>query len=114
MAVCFGNYPFSEPVKLVGWKPLPSSGVYALLIPGSSPLTRSGYQVIYFGESENLSRLRVDERHPGYPCWLLLAGSRDNLYVSAYLTYNWPKEKRQALAKKRAADYRPFCNYEAR
>lgn len=114
MAVNFSGYRFSEPIRLVGWKPLPSSGVYALLIATGSPLTRSGYQVIYLGESENLSRLSVDERHPAYPCWLVLAGSRDNLYISAYLTYNWTKAKRQALAKKLAASYRPFCNYEAR
>jgi len=111
MTVNFGGYRFSEPIRLVGWKPLPSSGVYALLVADS---LGASYQVIYFGEAENLAGLRVDERHPAYPCWLLLAGSRDNLYISAYLTYNWPKERRQALAKKLAARYKPFCNYEAR
>jgi len=111
MAVNFGGYRFSEAVRLVGWKPLPSSGVYALLVADS---LGASYQVIYFGEAENLSELSVDEHHPGYPCWLVLAGSRDNLYISAYLTYNWTKERRKALAKKLAASYRPFCNYEAR
>ena len=111
MAVCFGNYPFSEPVRLVKYKPRRSAGVYALLVAGSSG---TGYQVIYFGESENLSELSVDEHHPAYPCWLVLAGSRDNLYISAYLTYNWTEAKRKALAKKLAVRYRPFCNYEAR
>jgi len=111
MVDCFGNYPFSEPVRLVRWKPLPSSGAYALLVADS---LGASYQVIYFGEAENLAGLSVDECHPAYPCWLLLAGSREELYISTYLTCNWPKERRQALAKKLAASYRPFCNYEAR
>ena len=111
MPVNFGGYRFSEPVRLVGWKPLPSSGVYALLVADS---LGASYQVIYFGEAKNLAGLSVDECHPAYPCWLVLAGSRDNLYVSAYLTYNWLKERRKALAQKLAATYRPFCNYEAR
>jgi hypothetical protein len=111
MAVNFGGYRFSEPIKLVKWKPLPSSGVYALLVADS---LGASYQVIYFGESENLAGLSVDERHPAYPCWLLLAGSREELYISTYLTYNWTKSKRQALAQKLAVAYRPFCNYETR
>lgn len=109
MAVNFGGYRFSEPVRLVDCKPPRSAGVYAFLVASGS-----GYQVIYFGKAENLSELSVDERHPAYPCWLLLAGSRKELYISTYPTRNWTKSKRQALAKKLAAAYRPFCNYEAR
>ncbi|MBA7646313.1 hypothetical protein ES703_54075 [subsurface metagenome] len=111
MVVNFGGYRFSEPVKLVKWKPPPSSGVYALLVADS---LGASYQVIYFGEAENLAGLSVDEHHPAYPCWLLLAGCKDNLYISAYLTYNWTRARRKALAKKLAARYRPFCNYETR
>ena len=93
------------------WKPLPSSGVYVILVADS---LGASYQVIYFGESKNLAGLSVDEHHPACPCWLVLADSREELYISAYLTYNWPKERRQALAKKLVAFYRPFCNYETR
>lgn len=114
MSINFGGYRFSEPVKLVKWKPPHSSGIYALLIAGASTLTRFGYQVIYFGEAESLAALSVDEHHPAYPCWLVIAGSVQDLYVSAFPTRGLTAAGRKALMSELVAAARPFCNYETR
>lgn len=98
---------FTEPVRLAKWKPPESPGIYALLVADGS-----GYQVIYLGEAEDLSALCVDERHPAYPCWLVIAGSAQELYVSVLVSER-PGE-REALLKKLVSAWRPLCNYEAR
>ena len=100
---------FSEPVRLAKWAPRERSGIYALLVAEGL-----GYQVIYLGEAGNLSTLSIDERHPGYPCWLVIAGSVQNLYVSTCLTSSRTPEERKALLNELVAAARPLCNYEAR
>lgn len=98
---------FSRPVRLAQWAPRRAPGVYALLVEDGG-----GYRVIYLGEAEDLAALRVDERHPAYPCWLVTAGSAQELYVAEM---TWEREdERKALAKKLVAAWRPVCNYETR
>lgn len=100
---------FSRPVRLAKWKPLRVPGVFALLVPGGC-----GFQAIYIGEAEDLSALAVNKRHPAYPCWLVIAGSADELYVSGLATWGLDAAGRKALASELVAAWRPFCNYEAR
>jgi len=100
---------FTEPVRLAKWTPQRVPGVYALLVSDGC-----GYQVIYIGEAQDLSALRVDERHPAYPCWLVIAGSVQDLYVSAFPTRGLTAAGRKALMSELVAAARPFCNYETR
>ena len=96
MGIRYDRYFFDGPVPISTWSPPDRAGVYAILVPG-----QLGPDLIYFGESGNLSRLRKFRYDPKYPCWVEKVDSEKQILVAFHLI---PHSTR-ALTQ-----YRPACN----
>ncbi len=93
MSIAFGNYLFSEPMPAFAWSPPQIPGIYAILVPSLYEAPRP-FQVVYFGESSNLSEERKLSSHDKYRDWMNITKSSDEIYVSTLLMRNSTKIQR--------------------
>ncbi len=105
IGIRYDRYFFDGPVPISTWAPPDRAGVYAILVPG-----QLGPDLVYFGESGNLSRLRKFRHNPKYPCWLEKAGSEEYVLVAFHLAPQSTRGQRRAIRKRLIAQYRPTCN----
>ena len=112
----YGGWSFSYPAPLLDSSPPQLSGIYAIQVINLAwkPLP---YEPIYFGESDDLSRVGSTSVqsgfavHPELERWSAHPAVRDggNLYVS-YLWLHRGAELRKHLVRTLVARYRPTCN----
>jgi len=111
--MAYDGWSFSYPELLFASKPPQLSGLYAIQIvnPTWKPLP---YEPIYFGESDDLSRIGL-VFHPAFERWTAHPAVRDggNLYVS-YLWLARGAEFREHVERTLIARYRPACNWFTR
>jgi hypothetical protein len=106
----YGGWSFTYPELLLASRPPQLSGLYAIQIinPAWKPLP---YQPIYFGESEDLSRVGL-VFHPAFARWCDHPAVRDggSLYVS-YLWLQRGAAVREQIERNLIERYRPSCNF---
>jgi hypothetical protein len=108
MSIIFNGVSFSEPESLAFWTPPFKAGLYAILIP-SPNISPKPFEVIYFGESGNMSE-RGFASHHRRACWLRQAGNEANLYIAVYLMPNSSEQERKQIEAALIAKYNPQCN----
>jgi hypothetical protein len=112
----YGGWSFSYPEPLLASAPPQLSGLYAIQVINLTwkPLP---YEPIYFGESDDLSRVGLTAvqpafvAHPAFERWCAHPAVRNggSLYVS-YLWLHRGAEFRKHLARTLVGRYRPTCN----
>ena len=105
MGIRYDRYFFDGPIPIDAWAPPERAGVYAILVPG-----QLGPDLVYFGESGNLSRLRKFRHNPKYPCWLEKADSEELLLIAFHLIPASTTAQRRFIRKRLITQYRPACN----
>ena len=105
MGIRYDRYFFDGPIPINTWDPPERAGVYAILVPG-----QLGPDLIYFGESDNLSRLRKLRYDPKYPCWLEKAGSEELILIAFHLIPDSTRAERSSICKRLITHYHPACN----
>ena len=105
MGLRYDRYFFDGPVPLSTGAAPDRAGVYAILVSGQLEP-----DLIYFGESGNLSRLRKFRSDPKYPCWLEKAGSEEHILIAFHLIPQSTRAQRRFIRKRLITQYRPACN----
>ncbi len=105
MGIRYDRYFFDGPIPIGTWDPPDRAGVYAILVPG-----QLGPDLVYFGESGNLSRLGKFRYDPKYPCWLEKAGSEEHILIAFHLIPRSTPAQRRFIRKRLITQYRPACN----
>lgn len=109
--ITFLNRAFTEPSPISLTLPPVSSGIYAVMVPDPSCTPRP-YRVIYFGESNNLSRC-VTDNHECFNDWVREAGGAANIYVAFCTTPLLREEQRRWANSDLIAEYQPVCNVKS-
>ena len=104
MGLRYDRYFFDGPVPLSTWAAPDRAGVYAILVPDQLEP-----DLIYFGESGNLSRLRKFRFDPKYPCWREKAGSEEHILIAFHLIPHSTRAQRRFIRKRLITQYRPAC-----
>jgi len=100
------EFEFSGPEQLIYWKPQYKAGIYAIFKKSDEA---GKYNVLYIGESENLSD-RGFSFHHARSCWIRKAGSESGVFVGIYLMPNSTANQRMLVEKKLIEYYEPVCN----
>jgi len=109
MNIVYGNYQFDGPHPIKSFRPLYRAGIYAIML-FDSRITPMPYNILYFGESGNLSERDFNTSHHKYNCWLRYAGSIENLYIGVHLMPNSTEQQRCTLESELINMYSPVCN----
>jgi len=111
MTMTFGEYEFSEPVKITEWEPPESRGLYAILKPdlSSSPLP---LKPIYFGQTKNFAERGFIKSHEKYPCWVKEVPEEKYISIAIYPMPGSTEEERTAIEAELIKEYDPVCNRE--
>ena len=112
MSLEWGGILFDGPYPIKRWEPLSNSGIYAIMKKPDSYNKPHTYHILYFGESENLSKLKAYKSCSKYECWVKEANSKYNIYIGAHLMPNSTSEKRQKLLDALIKTFNPICNVE--
>ena len=109
MSISFADYLFSEPERLLGWKPPYLAAIYAILVddPSCTPVP---FRPIYFGETDDLSAPGLIQRHPLHDCWYKQTGSVYRLYIAIFDMAESSLAERQQVQTELIKRYRPICN----
>ncbi len=99
------NYEFLGPIKLSEWGPPMEQVIYILLMR-----VKDTFQLIYVGESEKSQDEDFFKKHEKFQCWINIAGSEKNLYLSIYPMWHSAPDERKRLANKIINKYKPLCN----
>ncbi len=112
MSMNYGGNVFDEPTKVESWSTLHRAGLYAILIPDSR-VSPKPFRVIYFGETDNLSKRDFVKTHQAYRNWISTAGSPNDLYIAVCPKPNSTAEQRMLFETQLIAKYDPICNRES-
>jgi hypothetical protein len=108
--IYFANYQFSEPENFLNWTTSEKEGIFAILI--KNPASKSKpYEVIFFGESGDLSERGFFRSFHRYDCWIREAGDEAELYISVFPMPNSTREIRQGIESFLVKYYKPVCNF---
>jgi len=110
MSLEWGGILFDGPYQLKRWEPVSYPGIYAIMKKPDSYNKPHTYHILYFGESDNLSKLKSFKSHPKYKCWTEEAGSSNITYIGGHLMPNSKFEKRKELIEALIKIFKPVCN----
>ena len=110
MSIKWGNVDFNGPYSIALWDPPYRAALYAIMIKPDQYNKPETYQIIYFGESSNLSERGFYSSHHKYNCWVEQAGSLSNLYIGIHAMPNSTKDERTKLETALIAKFKPACN----
>ena len=109
MSIYFADYLFNDPERLTNWKPPYMAGIYAILV--DEPLRTPGPLLpVYFGETDDMSKSGLIQRHPSHDCWYKQTGSVYRLYIAVCEMPDSSPSERQRVAIELIKQYRPICN----
>jgi len=110
MGISWGRYEFDDPVKFATWSPVRRAGIYAIAYKADPINEPTRYIPVYFGKIDDTDHRESLSTHNRFQCWIAQAGSRDNIYVSAYYMPRSSESERAAVREELIRQYDPACN----
>ena len=110
VTITWDGVEFDGPFAADAWEPPTRAGVYAIMMKPDAVAKPNTYQVLYFGESENLSDRGFWRSHHKFGCWMQKAGSTRTLFIGVHAMPNSTLADRAAVERRLIQVYRPDCN----
>lgn len=107
MTISIGKYNFEGSYQFKLFNPKNVQGIYAILIPGSTP---GKYLLIYIGQSSDFSNRGIDNTHHAYSCWIKQAKTEQNLFVAFLNLTGYSEQQRKNIEEELIAEFQPTCN----
>ena len=107
--ISLASWNFEGPFPLEDWEPPRRAAVYAIMWFNPKIARPSGaWQVVYVGESGNLSERGFYLSHHAYPCWKKEAETP--LHISYLALPDSTEEERRKIERAVIRLFRPPCN----
>jgi hypothetical protein len=106
VTIGWNGVEFSDPVRIADWEPPMRAGVYAVSVPSGKP---NVFNLIYVGESGNLSERGFYRQHHKFGCWMNKAGSLDNIFISIRLMPGSGPEERRGVEAQTIGTWQLDC-----
>ncbi|MGD2060352.1 MAG: hypothetical protein PVF87_05785 [Acidimicrobiia bacterium] len=107
------GYAFEGPRMLAGFTPPERPAVYAILYRPDPTANPERYGVMYVGQCDDLSAVRLPFNHPAAPCWLKrVGGDRFKLHIAYLEAPGALLGHREQIMRELIAIYEPGCNPE--
>jgi hypothetical protein len=100
---------FTEPAGLWNWKPVPVTGIYAIVVPDAGVRPRP-YRPIYFGQTIDFALKGFPGSHALFKQWVKAGKRKDSLYISIHVMPGADENQRRLVEKDMIAKFHPACN----
>lgn len=109
MTINYGGITFDGPYRVTEWEPPYRAALYAIIMPDETCKPKP-FQVLYFGESGNLSDRGFWRSHHKYQCFIRHAGSESNLFIGIHKMPGSTESQRREVEQRLIKQYKPICN----